>query len=1330
MDGLISTSIRVVDNAGNQKTVAGANIDLDTTADLPNQPDGNLGLTIASANLVTNNAEKGAVAFTVAGIDGDVAGVDATVSFTGVSKTTGQSSTVTVLSSAGSVNLSSLMDGSISTSISVVDDAGNQKTVAGANIDLDTSADLGSVASLTIASSDKLANKVEKADITLNLANIDQDAYTVTVRATDAASHFVDATATRITGTDTWSVADMALSGLNDGVVTITATITDDADNTAYASDTLTLDATNPTVTLAATIGTDTGLISTISSAGLTKDNTLAFAGLVSDAGGLARVEIYDGAILLGDANVSSGNWTYTTSARSDGAHNFTAKAIDLAGNITTTSAVSATVDTTISAASSVVLDLVAGSDSGDFANDNLTYVTNPVIDVAFDNTKAQVGDTIEVKRGATVLGYETLNSTTLAAGHVAVTLATALTTGSNALTAVHRDVAGNTVTSSTGLTVNLDTSTVNPVGALDVSSDTGVANDNRTNDNTTTLSGTAEIGSHVHVLLAGQDLTATTNGAGNWSVTTAALVDGTHTATVNITDIAGNTSTASATAFTLDTVAPNLRTASAGDNLEAFYNVRLLENGHTVELYFNEALDNTLTANDIANRLSVEVAGYTVGVKPNTLTIGDTSGTSGGDYRKVTFDLTQNVTLGLNAKVRYVDLTGDNTTAVLQDAAGNDLASALWNSKNISTVTDVSAASEFIKVFSSGLNGGTANDTLTYRGAGTEFLTGGAGTDTVNISTASGSSNDWFVTQYSASDVSSAGVVSDNNVVFGFTNTTTFSKSVYAQAENINVGSTHFTVGANNVLQINDATAQTVRIDPDIIQPSSSISIGSGAGADTIIDMEDSVLRVDTVVYGSASGTSGVMATQADLLSNLENILRVASANTLEVTLNGVKDTLEGMEKLSFNTADSQTTNVVLIGSTAAASGHVGQNGFGSVSDAAGNAQALFVVDDTLSSMSRASLITSLDGMLKTHSNGSLLFNLNPTDSSSTFSQFTNTSKVIFQAAGGSMVTVLVVGADGYTMDAAMAAAHAGDVVYVKDNFITTPTTYTVFKENMTFIANHGSGDNLTLQLGDYTDYSNAANSHEIKNLFLLGDGNVSVVGNQYDNVIIGNRGNNIIQGNEGNDVIDTAGGADKVYGGLGNDTLIASSNHKGFADVTLQTATVLNGGADSDTLIDSTTDGHKVNMTGGAGSDVFKFGGLSSDNGAVNLSAVILDLSARSGDQLDFTQILKGVNAVASGDLVSSYSGGNLTYNFGGGSFNTTASDEDTSGAVHATTVGLTGSVQVYMTTNSNATNALTLGSVAAPGTAVHQDVFATGSLSSELDVLLPIIYHNPLG
>ena len=82
---------------------------------------------------------------------------------------------------------------------------------------------------------------------------------------------------------------------------------------------------------------------------------------------------------------------------------------------------------------------------------------------------------------------------------------------------------------------------------------------DGITNANTLTLTGTAEANSTVKVYDGATLLgSATANGSGAWSYTTAALANGAHSLTATATDAAGNISSASsAMAVTIDTVAP-----------------------------------------------------------------------------------------------------------------------------------------------------------------------------------------------------------------------------------------------------------------------------------------------------------------------------------------------------------------------------------------------------------------------------------------------------------------------------------------------------------------------------------------------------------------------------------------------------------------------------------------------------------------------------------------------------------------------------------------------------------------------------------------------------
>ena len=216
-----------------------------------------------------------------------------------------------------------------------------------------------------------------------------------------------------------WSYTTAALP---DGSHSFTAKATDTAGNTTTTSAvTATVDTTPPTETISTTINTDTGVTTTIASGGVTKDNTLGLSGTVSDANGVSSVQIYDGATLLGPATVSSGNWSYTTAALPDGSHSFTAKATDTAGNTTTTSAVTATINTgqvdttppteTISTTINTDTGVTTTITSGGVTKDNTLGLSGTVSDAGGVSS-------VQVYDGATLLGPALLLTGGYAAGY------------------------------------------------------------------------------------------------------------------------------------------------------------------------------------------------------------------------------------------------------------------------------------------------------------------------------------------------------------------------------------------------------------------------------------------------------------------------------------------------------------------------------------------------------------------------------------------------------------------------------------------------------------------------------------------------------------------------------------------------------------------------------------------------------------------------------------------------------------------------------------------------------------------------------------------------
>ena len=105
-----------------------------------------------------------------------------------------------------------------------------------------------------------------------------------------------------------------------------------------------------------------------------------------------------------------------------------------------------------------------------------------------------------------------------------------------------------------------IDTTAPSAPTIASFTTDSGTVGDHITNDNTPTLTGTAEANATVKVFDGATLLgSAVANGSGAWSYTAAALANGAHSLTATATDAAGNTGVASAAlSVTIDTTAPS----------------------------------------------------------------------------------------------------------------------------------------------------------------------------------------------------------------------------------------------------------------------------------------------------------------------------------------------------------------------------------------------------------------------------------------------------------------------------------------------------------------------------------------------------------------------------------------------------------------------------------------------------------------------------------------------------------------------------------------------------------------------------------------------------
>ncbi|ORM94757.1 Ig-like domain-containing protein [Pantoea cypripedii] len=147
------------------------------------------------------------------------------------------------------------------------------------------------------------------------------------------------------------------------------------------------------------------------------------------------------------------------------------------------------------------------------------------------------------------------------------------LADGTHTLNVTATDAAGN-VSPNASVTLTVDTgvptASTLTVTADNVTPNVTIPSGGYTNDNTPTLSGTAEAGAVVTISDGSTVLGSVTAGAGGaWSFTTSALSNGTHPLSVTVKDAAGNVSPATAATVIVDTVAPTASTLTiTADNV------------------------------------------------------------------------------------------------------------------------------------------------------------------------------------------------------------------------------------------------------------------------------------------------------------------------------------------------------------------------------------------------------------------------------------------------------------------------------------------------------------------------------------------------------------------------------------------------------------------------------------------------------------------------------------------------------------------------------------------------------------------------------------------
>lgn len=519
-DGDASAQVRVTNVNGNSAT-ATHEYSVDSAA-----PTVTIN-TIASDNII--NAREAAAGVTVSGTSTAETGQTLTVTLNGTNyQTTVQADGSWSLTLPAS-DLTALANNGYTLTATVSDLAGNPGS-ASKGVTVDTTAP---VISFNTVAGDDVINNVEhtQAQIISGTATgaVAGDRLVVTI----AGQQYV--TSTDASGNWSVGVPASVISGLADGTVTISATITDSAGN----SSTQTHNVQVNTAAVSLSVSTISG-DNLINAAEAGSALTLSGTGTNFAAGTVVTVLLngkgYSATIQ------SNGSWSVNVpaadvAALADGtSYTVSASAQDSAGNSATASR-SVAVDLT---APVISINTVSTDDRLNAAEQQQPLTLN-------GSTSAEVGQTVSVTFGGKTYTATVAANGTWALNVPAADLA-ALGQGAQTITASVNDRAGNPGQTTHALTVD----TVAPtVTIATVAGDDIINNAEQLAGQTISGTTTAEVGQTVTVTFNGQTWTATVGSGGSWSVFIpaqqfAGLSDGSYTISASVADQAGNPGSAS----------------------------------------------------------------------------------------------------------------------------------------------------------------------------------------------------------------------------------------------------------------------------------------------------------------------------------------------------------------------------------------------------------------------------------------------------------------------------------------------------------------------------------------------------------------------------------------------------------------------------------------------------------------------------------------------------------------------------------------------------------------------------------------------------------------
>ncbi|HAV9316101.1 TPA: Ig-like domain-containing protein [Escherichia coli] len=522
-NGDLTVSASVTNQNGN--TGSGTR-DITIDANLPG-----LRVDTVAGDDVVNIIEHGQALVVTGSSSGLAEGTPLTVTINNVEYTTAVQADGSWSVGVTAAQVSAWPAGTVSIAVSGESSAGNPISITHpVTVDLTPAA----ITINTIATDDVINAAEKGADLTLSgtTTNV-EPGQTVTVNF--GGKNYTASVASDGSWTATVPAADLA--ALPEGSASAQASVSNINGNSASAVHNYSVDSSAPTIIIN-TVASDNIVNASEADTGVTVSGSTT-----AEAGQIVTVTLNSPTVQTYQATVQAdGSWSINIpaadlAALTDGSHTLTATVNDKAGNPASTTH-NLAVDLTVPV---LTINTIAGDDIINAAEHGQALV------ISGSSTGGEAGDVVSV-----TLNSKTYTTTLDASGNWSVGVpaadVSALGSGPQTVTATVTDVAGNSDNETHTVTVNLTVPTIgiNTIATDDIINATEKGADLQ-------ISGTSNqpTGTTITVTLNGQNYSATTDAAGNWSTTVpasavGALGEASYTVTANVTDSAGNSNSAS----------------------------------------------------------------------------------------------------------------------------------------------------------------------------------------------------------------------------------------------------------------------------------------------------------------------------------------------------------------------------------------------------------------------------------------------------------------------------------------------------------------------------------------------------------------------------------------------------------------------------------------------------------------------------------------------------------------------------------------------------------------------------------------------------------------